>query len=420
MVKLNDVLIGGVSDNVAKESWNGILFWLNSKSRKRAKYRMDCWEIEISNSNFIIARTKATLSNAELRTQGYNICERALDLFSADGCGNHYVIAPFEKPIMVTAREGHTELWLYCEEDFTLFAEASLSVMYADGSEIRQLPRKQTTEANAYTYYRYSKLSNNIYDEYRWMYMVFESLMQAIAPQYVAQNKGGQNEKEGKWIKRALKEADKRYKWISAMKWSTTNPINHFYEKQYKGVRCNLFHAKQGWLLPNDQNSLDIVSKRLNELAELCEYLLRHVFSLRKEGGWLTPLGFKNMIGPLFEKATAFFSEENIVSLGNDLTIDDMPPVLELAEVKEKAIIEDRVRIHVYYSEISHDMTYQIKSCGLKDDDCLAICSHLCGHTLSFSNVNSVYMVEMIKLVNWSQKKSHRQNGVITEHQISI
>lgn len=250
--------------------------------------------------------------------------------------------------------------------------------------------------------------------------MVFESLMQTIAPKRNAQGNGFRKEYESDWIKRALKEADKKYQWISYVNWPTTNPIKYFYDKQYKSVRCNLFHAKQGWLLPNDQNSLDIVSNRLNELTKMCEYLLEHVFSLRQEGGCLSPSFFKKTMEEMFEKLVAVFSEADITSLNNDLTLEDMPPVIELNEVKEKAVTEDRIHIHVYTSDIAPDMTYQIKSCGLKDDDGLSICSHLYGHTLSFSNLNSVYMVEMIKLVNWSQKKPHRQNGVMSEHQVSI
>ena len=81
MVTLSNTMLGCKADSSGGTSWSGILFWLNAKAQSSKLYHLGNWNVEISGSNFIVARTTDVLTNAEMREKGYNVCEKALDIF---------------------------------------------------------------------------------------------------------------------------------------------------------------------------------------------------------------------------------------------------------------------------------------------------------------------------------------------------
>ena len=419
MVTLNDIILGGKAESSGGTNLSGILFWLNSKTQNSKLYHLENWDVEISGSNFIIARTTDVLSNAEMREQGYNVCEKALDIFCADGLGGLHIISPFERNLLLSNTDGKTSLWISCAEDFTLSMQGAISVQDKDGNIIPSAPRSQTTWENVYSYYRYSKLSNNIYDEYRWMYLVFEIIMQKIAPIRLKTAKRDK-EKEKDWIPRALKKANQQYNWATAMKWPTRDSVNYFYKNQYLNVRCNLFHSKGGHLQPNEHISLNTVSMRLRELDQLCVFLMRRIYNVNARGGVLTYHGFDICMSHLFGSASAYLSEADITSLGCSVSLQDVNPFLYLEEIPEKAVQDSGVAIHVFHALYPESEERQIRSYGLKNGDELAIYDYPYDHTLSVQGIDDVYLVQMVKLVNNSDKKQHKHNGIVSLYQMSI
>ena len=419
MVRLNNTMLGGKAESFDGTSWSGILFWLNTKAQSSKQYHLENWDVEISGTNFIVARTTDVLSNAEMREQGYNVCEKALDIFCADGLGGLHIISPFERNLLLSNTDGKTSLWISCAEDFTLSMQGAISVQDKDGNIIPSVPRSQTTWENVYSYYRYSKLSNNIYDEYRWMYLVFEIIMQKIAPIRLKTAKRNK-EKEKDWIPRALKKANQQYNWATAMKWPTRDSVNYFYKNQYLNVRCNLFHSKGGHLQPNEHISLNTVSMRLRELDQLCVFLMRRIYNVNSAGGMLTYYGFEMSMNSMFNNASAFLSEIDIKPLGSSVFLQDVNPFLCLAEIPEKAVRENAVTIHVFHSPFPKDEERKVRSYGMISGDELAIYDYPYNHTLSVQGIDDVYLVQMIKLVNESDKKQHKHNGIVSSCQMSV
>lgn len=419
MVALNNTILGCKAESSNGTNWSGILFWLNTKAQSSKQYHLENWDVEICGTNFIVARTTDVLSNAEMRGQGYNVCEKALDIFCADGHGGLHIISPFERNLLLSNTDGKASLWISCAEDFTISMQATLSIQDKDGNTIPSAPRSQTTWENVYSYYRYSKLSNNIYDEYRWMYLVFEIIMQKIAPIRLKTAKRDK-EKEKDWIPRALKKANQQYNWATAMKWPTRDSVNYFYKNQYLNVRCNLFHSKGGHLQPNEHISLDTVSMRLKELDRLCVFLMRRIYNVNSDGSWLTYHGFEMSMNSMFNNASAFLSEIDIKPLGSSVSLQDVNPFLCLAEIPEKAVRENAVTIHVFHSPFPKDEERKVRSYGMISGDELAIYDYPYNHTLSVQGIDDVYLVQMIKLVNESDKKQHKHNGIVSLHQISV
>ena len=420
MVTLNNTMLGGKAESANGTNRSGILFWLNAKAQSSKQYHIGSWDVEISGSNFIVARTTDVLSNTEMRGQGYNVCEKALDIFCADGHGALHIISPFERNLLLSNADGKTSLWVSCAEDFTLSIQAAISVKDKDGNIIPSVPRAQTTWENVYSYYRYSKLSNNIYDEYRWMYLVFEIIMQKIAPIHFDVVKNKPTEGEWTWLCRALNEAEAHHGWITAMNWPTTDAIDYFHTNQYNDVRCNLFHSKGGHLQPNEHISLDTVSMRLKELDRLCVFLMRRIYNLNSNGGVLTHHGFEMIMNSMFDNASAFLSEIDIKPLGSSVSLQDVNPFLCLAEIPEKSVQENAVTIHVFHSPFPKDEERKVRSYGTMSGDKLTIYDYPYDHTLSVQGIDDVYLVQMIKLMNKSDKKQHKHNGIVSSYQMSI
>ena len=110
MVTLKNTMLGGKAEDSGGTSWSGILFWLNAKAQGSKLYHLGNWDVEISGSNFIVARTTDVLTNAEMREKGYNVCEKALDIFCADGLGGLHIISPFERNLLLSNTDGKASL----------------------------------------------------------------------------------------------------------------------------------------------------------------------------------------------------------------------------------------------------------------------------------------------------------------------
>ena len=63
MVRLNNTMLGSKAESSDGTSWSGILFWLNTKAQSSKQYHLENWDVEISGTNFIVARTTDVLSN---------------------------------------------------------------------------------------------------------------------------------------------------------------------------------------------------------------------------------------------------------------------------------------------------------------------------------------------------------------------
>ena len=204
------------------------------------------------------------------------------------------------------------------------------------------------------------------------------------------------------------------------MKWPTRDSVNYFYKNQYLNVRCNLFHSKGGHLQPNEHISLDTVSMRLKELDRLCVFLMRRIYNVNSDGSWLTYHGFEMIMNSMFNNASAFLSEIDIKPLGSAVSLQEVKPFLCLAEIPEKALQDNGVSIRVFHSPFPTKEEHKVRSYGVKSDEKLVIYDYPYDHTLSVKEVDDVYLVQMIKLVNKGDKKQHKHNGIVSSHQISL
>jgi hypothetical protein len=147
---------------------------------------------------------------------------------------------------------------------------------------------------------------------------------------------------------------------------------------------------------------------------------MRRIYNLNSNGGVLTHHGFEMIMNSMFDNASAFLSEIDIKPLGSSVSLQDVNPFLCLAEIPEKSVQENAVTIHVFHSPFPKDEERKVRSYGTMSGDKLTIYDYPYDHILSVQGIDDVYLVQMIKLMNKSDKKQHKHNGIVSSYQMSI
>ena len=399
MVTYRNVIVGGKDISFAKEYHSGILFRLNKKISRNEVYQFGDWEVEFKVSDFIVASSENVYASENIHKIGYEVCEKALDTCCAKGVGVYYITEPYSKYIELFYLNDQYSLVIHDKETLTFDISAAMTLMDTDGNIIQREPEQQSVWEEVFRYYRFSKGSNNVYDAYRWMYLVFEILMQTIEPIILKAN-GKPAESEQVWIRRALATADTKFQWSSKVNWSTTDKISYFISEQYLNIRCRLFHAKNNYILLNEQLEQKIIQQKLLELEALCWNLLYEMYSARKRSGGLTNYGFEMLKDSFLNDTTAFVCSRDIKpeEAKNIIEIDDS--VILLEEFSCISDVGDRNLTKVYRADLEPTEEYLINSYGINEQNEIFVYGNFTTMELVVHEVNEVSLELQTHIAN--------------------
>ncbi len=399
MVLLGDIIVGGKDVANFKEYMSGIVFELSAETNRKKSYIFDNWEVEISESNTIVARTKYSYSRDKTHELGYAVCEKALDLYFAEGFGAYSITEPNYKYIDLIFENGGYSLCIHDIYTILMGTFVDYAFIDKDGNITPSAPVPQPSWEFIYRYYRFAKTSSNMYDAYRWMYLVFEILMQNIAPIQL-KSSGKPAEGERSWIDRALRTADDTFKWSTKVNWSTSDYIEYFLSNQYDNIRCNLFHSKGERILPNDQLGKHIVHKMLLELEDLCIYLMDNLYPITNNRGGVTYHGFESFMKGLLEDTTAFISSLSYdihSKAGKAVLIN---PLLLLKADSVASSIKPYFYARTYSTTLSHDKEYYIKSYGINKGSDIIGTGNIKKINLFISELSKLTIVIQNRMIN--------------------
>lgn len=237
-----------------------------------------------------------------------------------------------------------------------------------------------------------------MYDAYRWLYLMFETLLQTIEPIRLKPN-GKPAEGERAWMERALRFADTTLGWSSAVSWSANDSVTYFLTNQYDNIRCNLFHAKGGHILPNDQLSAYAVHKMLLELESLCLHLLYKLYPIRGACGAITYKGFELMMKTGFNNTTGFACNVATGLQGRTEEIDLSGPYLSLEQDLSSYNTVHGIDTRVYVAELASEK-HSVRSYGVKNEDGVLMFGGFGKAALSFSGVDRIVLIMQTRMVN--------------------
>lgn len=288
----------------------GVIFCLSGSARDSRRQTVGSWEIELRKDSDRIAVRSAT-SNLQqgldhIIESAYDVAQEVLDIVAVEDRDALVVIEPYDNVVWRTGPQG---LKLQSTSSIVFgrrtTATATLTVRDAAGNVRPDPPYTPPRHHQAYRFFRFSQVAQNVFDGYRNMFLALESLLDDVEPK-----RSGDGETE--WLERALNTAQSRGLDLSTFtRPGSMNSVDDFLNSHYSAIRCAAFHSKSSTgdlLLPGRLADESTVLQQLLAVQELVESLLISKFSTRLASSGSTFFGFRQSISTLAPIAVMFLS----------------------------------------------------------------------------------------------------------------
>lgn len=287
-------LAGGEGHPNTGEIYNsGICFFLNKTPKKSdiSTTLSENWEIEINESqNQIFARSKNIYSYKEIIAQGFECCQKFLDMKSVIQHESYLIEKPEFEYIIVYNVDGSFLLRDVSKADLVMGVECSFKVSDKDGNE-KASPREDDPKwRQAFRYYRLSQTDTDCYNAYRNLFLSFESLIDGIYP-YA-------KEGEKNWLKESIRKIQTKFPldpFVPAQ--YATSPADYIIEEQYVKIRCGLFHAKdRDIIIPQAEPNSSAIIEAYQYLLPIWRHILTNFANVHVGEGVITQAGFSDLM----------------------------------------------------------------------------------------------------------------------------
>jgi len=301
MAQIGKIYLGGrEGKNNSKEIFNsGIAFQLNSDSQIDILYSLDNgnWEVEMrKGQNSIVARCKQVLSDEEILKNGFEYCQKSLDILSLQNHIHMHTLQPVDEHTLVINYNGQYSLRRVGILEFCPQIGVNIIQKDKDGNVIPLQRQPQLSWEPAFRFYRLSQMSSDLYEAYRNLFLAFESTLNQICPK-------NNDESETKWFKRALNFISIKIDLLTIAPFGTKDPVAFLVGTQYENVRCSLFHSKNKIMLPHENLNPKVISEAYTILLRLWREINGVYFEISNSGSVMTYTGFKLIMDGLFKES---------------------------------------------------------------------------------------------------------------------
>jgi hypothetical protein len=246
------------------------------------------WVVELRpRHRVIVARTADRLDPAGLLAQGFEICQRALDLVSVD---EHRTLAIADPGRTHTLffREGTDRILRHVfVAQLGLGMQGQITVTDKDGKLVPQPERGLPHWHPSFRFYRLSQLSRDPFEAYRNLYLAFEAALDSLCPK-------NPSEREKDWLRRALNQLDARAHFAQFVPPGIADPVAYIIGTQYDAVRVKLFHGKPGkTILPHEEPNPSTVTTGYEALIRIYRGIATSCLGVAGGGGVFTYAGFR-------------------------------------------------------------------------------------------------------------------------------
>lgn len=277
---------------------SGGAFSLQQKCSCNKVIQLDSgWEVELSiGCPYIVVRATG-LKEEEVTWATYEAAQEGLDILSAND-GTDFSIRNSEKDRMVWWRDKYSRQFLRDTSILNLSFELKISLKTTD--EFGNLVEPKTKYHSALRYARLARVTSDLFDAYRNMYLALEFLTSSVSPR-----KSKERESECNWLKRVL-----------------TNPINEYPKfqpleasdiKEIYTVRCNIFHAKNegSKFIPDKRKDYLKVKGTLRKLEFAFDVLSASILGFNRENSFRQSLeSFEQDVERVFENVDVLICSE--------------------------------------------------------------------------------------------------------------
>lgn len=400
-VSCSGIYLGGYDAEKGIIYNSAVLFSLQQQPRKALCCTIDDWSVEIR-QDVIVARSQYSYPCEGLIERAYTACEKALDLFDAQGHGAYLIVQPDHRNIAYYVQNSHRVLSFANIVELMMDMDVSTYITDKDGNRV-QLPGQLPPDWDeTFRFIRFSHTSNNVYDAYRWAYLAFECLMQKINPVELKEN-GKPAQKEKTWVEESLKKANSLYGWATIIEMRTEHPVDVFMRNQYDEIRCKLFHAKDRAIIPDEKIGIIEVEKAFQQLDAINQYLSTKVSGFQREFGGLTDQGFAMMMKEFGTEKRGFVSEE----LVNPAISTIQEPVLFLSREEAERRSAGLWAFH-YGGEIQINQPFVIRSYGVASEEKEALITADLGEEgIHAEQIDRIEIHEYVRIRNRGDTKQY-------------
>lgn len=403
-------------DDRAYEKGSLAVFGLNRKNCTRFKVEIEGWTIEIL--EYVMTAWKSgEIQPEQLREKAYKMCEKALDFYAMqrreyyaveDAAWKYLLFYPAQDTSVMEIHNIEcltigvtTEV---CAVPDTNQTQIAMNISFGDdGIDTKGCKCAEEKWSPVLRYYRFSQMSDNLYDAYRWLYLTFEQLLQMLCPVKIKKD-GRICERENEWMRRALSAMEKSSGILNNMYGlpDMHQLIEKFLKEQYRETRCKLFHAK-GWaMIPNHEVEQMMLRQRCDELNNICIELLKKFELLNDPYGVMTYYGFKSIIKSSFENTNGFLSSADEKSLQDEDCILEDRTTLKLKGIHE--IMPGKMDLHYSCKFLNQDRKISYHSYGAESENNVLL---VAGFPMSMAFEGNVQVEQhmVIQMVNRGRNK---------------
>lgn len=328
---------------------SGVAFELNTPSNVDEIIKFDDgWQAEIrSGIQYLVVRGSLPKSTVDESTveEIYQICyeyaQQFLDLLSVCKI-TQLRLSNYRDSFLVWWMDNNEQNLqiqsLWCEK----IGVKCAAVYDENGLHINSI--KASGHHPSYRYFRLSKESEDLFESFRNMYLAFENLLHDFTQKE-------RNEREGDWLKRALKELEEthnvrisqiftRYQPPQSDKERNEKIYELIHRELYTNVRCKIFHFKQEslCLIPGRLKDQEIVAWALHEITRIFiamaiskkNIIPRGIFSSSRE------LLSEQVNSSIPDEMNLLFSQEDPEKFNLSLSVD---PITNFPDVIVSALI---------------------------------------------------------------------------------
>lgn len=247
----------------------------------------------------------------------YEAAQCALDIVAMDTLAEDLALRDVnEKSIVWWRRSRKVTLQLSIRKD-SAFAEVAAS-----------RPTSAPPQWDpAFRYFRLSRVSNDLYDGYRNMWLALESVLSTLEHKRP-------DEMEDEWLYRTLQRVHEDLTTHSG--WGLekftgqagTDPVRVFIDEQYRAERCSIFHAKKGHkpTVPGSLQRREQLGSSSVLLDRLVSELARRYLSGRRGMSGVIPPIFEGMVSKIAQDMSMGLFEQDIPEVDNQLAVArDLP-----------------------------------------------------------------------------------------------
>ena len=262
------------------DSLSGFIFKLEKKSAYEGVLSInDLTKVKFVKNSFYVYLNSASIYSLNDLDEQFEILQHALDYLSLRNIQNSSVRIPLNDYFFWNKVNGKYSI--------TFISKAMSEIIQRGSQDISTL--NVTAAHEGFRFFRFSQISYDLLDAYRYMWLSFESLITTHIERTLKKN--GKSESEEEWYRRAIQELAASCQCNDLKKILEKQTCKQLMKRLYNDLRCSLFHSKSGEKvrIPHKKEQYESVKLSLTDLTIIVSSIVSYYYSIKTPFLYVNP-----------------------------------------------------------------------------------------------------------------------------------